>query len=159
MATRKRRGSLNAPAFPDLAIPVPNSSRASPPSAPPISRHPSPTHAERVADLKALGRLVKGNQTAILAAINADYGNRSKFETLFGEAFVVLDGIRDAARRVKSWMKPRRRSVDLLTFAGASNRLLPQPLGVVGVIVPWNSRCSSASPRSSASSPPATGRW
>ncbi len=35
-------------------------------------------------------------------------------------------------------MRPRRRKVDLLTFAGASNRLVPQPLGVVGVIVPWN---------------------
>ena len=35
-------------------------------------------------------------------------------------------------------MKPRRRSVDHLTFPGASNRVIPQPLGVVGVIVPWN---------------------
>ena len=35
-------------------------------------------------------------------------------------------------------MKPRRRSVDLLTFPGARNRVIPQPLGVVGVIVPWN---------------------
>jgi coniferyl-aldehyde dehydrogenase len=35
-------------------------------------------------------------------------------------------------------MKPQRRSVDLRNFLGASNRVIPQPLGVVGVIVPWN---------------------
>ena len=35
-------------------------------------------------------------------------------------------------------MKPRRRRVDLMTFPGAHNSVTPQPLGVVGVIVPWN---------------------
>src|SRR5208282_2555404 len=99
---------------------------------------PEPTYAERLADLKSLGRLVKDNQAAIVAAINADYGNRSAFETTFGEVFSVLDGVHDATRRLKGWMKPRRRSVDHLTFPGASNRVIPQPLGVVGVIVPWN---------------------
>ncbi len=128
---------MNEPAFPDLAIPVEFQSRFAAQRAAYL-KAPEPTHAERVADLKALGRLVKDNQAAILAAINADYGARSEFETLFAEVFGVLDGARDAARRVKRWMKPRRRSVDLLTFAGASNRVIPQPLGVVGVIVPWN---------------------
>src|SRR5271165_5334359 len=128
---------MNEPAFPDLAIPVEFQSRFAAQRAAYL-KAPEPTHAERVADLKALGRLVKDNQAAILAAINADYGARSEFETLFAEVFGVLDGARDAARRVKRWMKPRRRSVDLLTFAGASNRVIPQPLGVVGVIAPWN---------------------
>ena len=52
--------------------------------------------------------------------------------------FFALDSAHDAAKRVKGWMRPQRRSVDLLAFAGARNRLIPQPLGVVGVIVPWN---------------------
>ena len=101
-------------------------------------RAPEPTHAERLADLRALGRLVKENQSAIVAAISADFGNRSEFETLFAEVFPVQAAIHDAARRLRSWMKPRHRRVDLLTFPGARNRLIPQPLGVVGVIVPWN---------------------
>jgi coniferyl-aldehyde dehydrogenase len=99
---------------------------------------PEPSDAERIADLKALGRLLKDNQAAIVAVINADYGNRSEVETLFGEVLSVHDVIRDAANRLKGWMKPRRRSVDLLTYPGARNRVIPQPLGVVGVIVPWN---------------------
>ena len=130
---------MNAPAFssPDLAIPAEfqscfDAQRAA------FLKAPEPTHAERLADLKALGRLVKDNQAAIVAAINADYGNRSAFETTFGEIFSVLDGVHDATKRLEGWMKPRRRSVDHLTFPGASNRVIPQPLGVVGVIVPWN---------------------
>ncbi len=35
-------------------------------------------------------------------------------------------------------MKPQRRHIDFLTYPGAKNRVIPQPLGVVGVIVPWN---------------------
>ena len=50
----------------------------------------------------------------------------------------MIDSAHDAAKRLKTWMRPQRRSVDLLAYAGASNQLIPQPLGVVGVIVPWN---------------------
>ncbi len=50
----------------------------------------------------------------------------------------MIDSAHDAAKRLKGWMRPRRRHVDFVTFAGARNRLIPQPLGVVGVIVPWN---------------------
>ena len=55
--------------------------------------------------------LIRDNQAAIVAAINADYGSRSEFETRFGEVFIALDGIHDAAKRLKGWMKPRRRRV------------------------------------------------
>jgi coniferyl-aldehyde dehydrogenase len=68
--------------------------------------------------------------------INADYGGRSEFETLFAEVFASLDGLGDAQKRLARWMRPRRRSVDPLVYPGARNRLIPQPVG--GVIVPWN---------------------
>lgn len=98
----------------------------------------NPSRAQREADLKALARLLKENQAAIVDAVNRDYGNRSEFETLFCEVFVVLDGIRDAVKHLRTWMKPQRRKVDSMLFPMAKNRLIPQPLGVVGVIVPWN---------------------
>ena len=101
-------------------------------------KYPEPTRAERMADLDALARLLKDNRKRIVEAINLDYGNRSEFETLFAEFFVVLETIKDCARNLKSWMKPQRRHIDVMLFPGASNRVIPQPLGVVGVIVPWN---------------------
>jgi len=100
--------------------------------------YPEPTREERLADLNTLARLLKENREALVAAINKDYGNRSEFETLFAEFFVVLETIKDSAKNLKKWMKPQRRHIDILMYPGASNRVIPQPLGVVGVIVPWN---------------------
>jgi coniferyl-aldehyde dehydrogenase len=126
-------GSLSA----DLAIPAEFQTRFDA-QREAFLKVPEPSHAERLADLRALTRLLTENQSAIIAAIDADYGGRSGFETMFGEIFASLDGLRDARKRLARWMRPRRRSVDALLYPGARNRLIPQPLGVVGVIVPWN---------------------
>lgn len=100
--------------------------------------HPVPTLAERRADLKTLQRFVRENTDAVCDAISADYGHRSRHETLLGEIVPVITGIDHDLKHLRSWMKPQRRSVDLRSFFGARNRVIPQPLGVVGVIVPWN---------------------
>jgi coniferyl-aldehyde dehydrogenase len=99
---------------------------------------PVPGYRQRRADLATLRRFVVDNRDALIEAVNRDYGSRSRHETLFGELVPVLDGIRHAQRHLRRWMRPQRRSVDLLLFPGARNRVLAQPLGVVGVIVPWN---------------------
>ena len=130
---------MNAPGFssPDLTMPAEFQARFDAQRAA-FLKAPEPSYAERLSDLRALARLLKENQKAIVAAVDADYGGRSEFETMFGEIFPSLDGLRDAQKRLARWMRPRRRSVDALLYPGARNRLIPQPLGVVGVIVPWN---------------------
>ncbi|MDI3297372.1 coniferyl aldehyde dehydrogenase [Janthinobacterium tructae] len=100
--------------------------------------HPLPTFAERKRDLQTLQRFIREHTDALCEAISADYGNRSHHETLLSEIFPAIDGIDHVLKQLKKWMKPQRRSVDWRTFPGARNRVLPQPLGVVGVIVPWN---------------------
>jgi coniferyl-aldehyde dehydrogenase len=99
---------------------------------------PVPDRAAREADLRTLQRFVRENTDAICAAISADYGHRSRHETLLAEIFPALDGIDDAIKHLGGWMRPQRRSVNRLLFGLASNRVVPQPVGVVGVIVPWN---------------------
>jgi coniferyl-aldehyde dehydrogenase len=101
-------------------------------------RDPVPGYRQRRADLAALRRFVIDNREAMIDAVNRDYGSRSRHETIVAELVPVLDGIRHAQRHLRRWMRPQRRSVDLLLFPGARNRVVPQPLGVVGVIVPWN---------------------
>ena len=81
---------------------------------------------------------MRDNAQAIAQAISADYGHRSRHETLLAEVVPVMHGVDHALKHLKQWMKPQRRSIDWLNFFGAKNRVLPQPLGVVGVIVPWN---------------------
>jgi coniferyl-aldehyde dehydrogenase len=100
--------------------------------------NPEPGYAERIADLRSLARLLKDNRAALVAAINRDYGQRSEFETLFGEYWVALQSISDATKHLRRWMRAQERHIDFLLFPGARNRVIPQPLGVVGVIVPWN---------------------
>jgi coniferyl-aldehyde dehydrogenase len=100
--------------------------------------HPVPSLDERRADLRTLQRFIREHKEAICDAISADYGHRSRHETLMAEIFPAVDGIDHVVKHLRGWMKPQRRSVDLRNFFGARNRVIPQPLGVVGVIVPWN---------------------
>jgi coniferyl-aldehyde dehydrogenase len=100
--------------------------------------HPVPSLEERKADLRTLQRFVRDHKDAICDAISADYGHRSRHETLLAEIFPAIDGIDHVIKQLRRWMKPQRRKVDLRNFFGARNRVIPQPLGVVGVIVPWN---------------------
>lgn len=100
--------------------------------------NPCPGLEQRKSDLLALHRFLTDNETAIIEAINADFGVRPATETRLIELFPVRQGIRDTLRHLAKWMRPQRRTVDQLVFPGASNRVIPQPLGVVGVMVPWN---------------------
>ena len=100
--------------------------------------HPVPPLDERVADLRTLQRFIRENKDALCEAISADYGHRSRHETLLAEVFPAIDGVDHVLKHLRGWMQPQRRAVDLRNFFGARNRVIPQPLGVVGVIVPWN---------------------
>jgi len=100
--------------------------------------HPVPSLAERQNDLRTLQRFIREHQDALCDAISADYGHRSHHETLLAEVFPAVDGIDHILKHLRGWMRPQRRSVDWRNFLGARNRVIPQPLGVVGVIVPWN---------------------
>ncbi|MCP1648792.1 coniferyl aldehyde dehydrogenase [Pseudomonas nitroreducens] len=99
--------------------------------------NPMPDAGQRVQWLKSLANLLVTEQKAIIDAINADFSNRSADETLLAEVLPSLHGVHYATKRVKKWMKPSRRSVGM-QFMPASAKVIYQPLGVVGVIVPWN---------------------
>jgi len=100
--------------------------------------NPVPDLAQRKKDLLALKSMLAENSEAIAAAISADYGNRSAHETLLAEVIMVIDGINFALKHLKKWMRVQKREIEFSLYPGARNRVIPQPLGVVGVIVPWN---------------------
>ncbi len=99
---------------------------------------PIPGYEQRRQDLLNLKRMISENRDAIIEAVNSDYGNRSRHESLFAEIIAVTDGIQDKLKHLKKWMKVQKRHVDRTMFPGGKNRVIPQPLGVVGIIVPWN---------------------
>jgi coniferyl-aldehyde dehydrogenase len=96
-----------------------------------------PSLRERRADLAKLSEAVGRNLDRLAKAISADFGNRSRHETELGEVYPAQTAIRYALRHLPAWMRPKRASVALeLMPAGA--RILCQPVGVVGIISPWN---------------------
>ncbi|MBP0939639.1 coniferyl aldehyde dehydrogenase [Pseudomonas sp. 20GA0148] len=102
-----------------------------------FAANPMPPLGQRLQWLKHLETMVSIHRQELIKAIEQDFGHRSADETLLAELLPSLLGIRDARRQLKRWMKPSHRRVGL-AFQPASAKVVYQPLGVIGVIVPWN---------------------
>ena len=99
--------------------------------------NPMPPADQRQQWLKALRELLSDERQALIDAISADFSHRSADETLLAELMPSLHGIHYASRHLKGWMKSSRRKVGM-AFQPASAKVVYQPLGVIGIIVPWN---------------------
>jgi len=100
-------------------------------------RTPFPDWPTRRDRLQRLLRLVLGNEEAIERAIDADFGGRPRIETQIAEIFPSVAAIRTALRSARRWMRRRRAPVSKW-FLPARAEIVPRPLGVVGIVVPWN---------------------
>ncbi len=100
-------------------------------------RDPYPSAQERRRRLNLLDRLLRDNMADFVAQINADFGNRSPYDTQALEFFPAFDSLKHARRKLRGWMRPQRRATGLW-FLPASSQVIPQPLGAVGIVAPWN---------------------
>ena len=96
-----------------------------------------PTYRQRMDDLKRLRVAFKARSDEFAAAMSADFGRRSRHESLLSDTFTVLKEIDYTRRHLRGWMRPRRALADWL-FWPAHTEVRYQPLGVVGIIAPWN---------------------
>ena len=87
--------------------------------------------------LKALIKSLRSRKDALATAISADYGCRSDFESVVGEVFMVMEGAKHARTHLRDWMEPEEVEVSI-HLKPARARIMSQPLGVVGIIAPWN---------------------
>ena len=92
---------------------------------------------QRRDDLARLRAALRARLPEMAAAISADFGHRPREESLLADGLTVLAAIDHLRRHLRGWTRPRR--------VGAGWRLWParaelrsEPLGVVGVISPWN---------------------
>ncbi|HVW30679.1 MAG TPA: coniferyl aldehyde dehydrogenase [Polyangiaceae bacterium] len=97
----------------------------------------APSYEERMDGLGRLADSVLRRQDEMVLAARSDFGNRSEYETKIAEVLMVLDGIKYMRKHLKSWMRPESRHVSM-TYKPARASVHYQPLGVVGVISPWN---------------------
>ena len=98
---------------------------------------PMPDWHARALRLRTLEKMLLEQREAFAVAINADFGCRPREETDLLELFPSLSAVRHALGHGRRWMRPRRRLAGL-AFLPARTELRPQPLGVIGIIVPWN---------------------
>jgi coniferyl-aldehyde dehydrogenase len=100
-------------------------------------RDGAPSLTKRRSDLKKFKAAMLARRSAIEEAIDTDFGRRSRHETAMMEILGVVQGIDYVERNLRRFMRPTRRHIALDMRFG-SNRIEYQPLGVVGIISPWN---------------------
>lgn len=102
-----------------------------------FARHPYPSASKRRQQLRALKRQLHRYQDLLAEAMSRDFGFRSPAESKMLDILGSTLEINHAISHLRRWMRPSRRSTELL-FATNSLRVTYQPKGVVGIIVPWN---------------------
>ncbi len=95
------------------------------------------TYNERMTLLERFADGIKQWEERLATAVSEDFGNRSRHETALAEIFIPLAGIKYVRKHLRSWMRPDSRETSWV-FMPAKNRIIHQPLGVVGIIAPWN---------------------
>ncbi len=89
---------------------------------------------------ECLGALAGGlirHADDVAKAVAADFGHRSFHETKLADVYAVVAALRHAQKHFRTWMKPQRRPIAWM-FQPGRGRVLYQPLGVVGIVSPWN---------------------
>lgn len=88
--------------------------------------------------LRALDATIT-NQRRIIEATDADFGQRPELTTIAADLLYPLGHLKHALKNVEKWMRPEKRKADFpFNVLGAKARLFYQPLGVVGIMAPWN---------------------
>ncbi|MCG8669669.1 MAG: coniferyl aldehyde dehydrogenase [Pseudomonadales bacterium] len=99
--------------------------------------NPMPTAEERIDNINRLKPALIKYADAIIESVNDDFTNRAKSETKIAEIMSSLEEIKYCAKNVRKWMKEEKRHVPI-SVRPAKAKVVYQPLGVVGIIVPWN---------------------
>jgi coniferyl-aldehyde dehydrogenase len=97
----------------------------------------NPPRSVRVDRLNRIEAMLNAHGTEFAAAISADFGNRPDIVTVMAEITPVIAAVRHARKRLSRWSRARSVSVEMSWRPGTA-KVLPQPLGVVGIIAPWN---------------------
>ncbi len=78
-------------------------------------------------------------QDHLVDALNKDFSCRPRELSMLTDVAAAIQPFKSASKQVRKWMKPeKRKSTFPMGLLGGRSRIEYQPLGVVGVISPWN---------------------
>lgn len=104
-----------------------------------VGREPYPSAAARKDRIRRALDATIANQQAIIDATAADFGKRPELTTIAADLLYPVGHLKHALKHVESWMRVERRKADFpFNLLGAKARVFYQPLGVVGIMAPWN---------------------
>jgi coniferyl-aldehyde dehydrogenase len=100
----------------------------------------APSAEVRIGRIDRCINLLIKHEAQIVAALNADFGNRAAEVSGVTDVAGSIGPLKHAKAHLRAWMKPEKRKTTpaLLSFLGAKAEVQFQPKGVVGVISPWN---------------------
>ncbi|MEM9212506.1 MAG: coniferyl aldehyde dehydrogenase [Pseudomonadota bacterium] len=102
-----------------------------------FNQTPFPSLSSRRSDLKKLKNTILKYRDDCISAASEDFGHRSRYDTEMQDLMHVILGINHMSRKLARWMRPERRTVNWWNLP-ARARIQYQPLGVVGIMSPWN---------------------
>ncbi len=104
-----------------------------------VEQEPYPELKVRRDRLQRALDAVLSNEKRIVEATQADFGQRPELSTLLADLLYPVSALRHALKHVERWMRPEKRKADFpFNVLGARASVFYQPLGVVGIMAPWN---------------------
>ncbi len=99
---------------------------------------PEPMSVRRDRIDRAIALLID-NAEGFAKAVSADFGHRSREQTLMTDIMPSVSAMKHAKKHFESWSKGEKRKPTFpLNLLGAKAEVIYQPKGVVGVVAPWN---------------------
>ncbi len=103
-----------------------------------IAALPEPMSVRRDRIDRAIALLLD-NAEGFAKAVSADFGHRSREQTLMTDIMPSVSAMKHAKKHFESWAKGEKRKPTFpLGLLGAKAEVVYQPKGVVGVVAPWN---------------------
>lgn len=96
-----------------------------------------PDYDARLEHLDKLERVLLARKHDVAKAISMDYGARSKHESFAADIMPLVNDIRHTRVHLHEWMETEPRDVHW-AFVPARAEVVKQPLGVIGIMAPWN---------------------